>query len=69
MFHARMWNYLVFILRQLQEKYLTKKKNLYFAFTDLEKASDRVPKVAVWYTLRKLRIEELLVKIMHTVNV
>ena len=69
MFHARMWNYLVFILRQLQEKYLTKKKDLYFAFTDLEKASDRVPKVAVWYTLRKLRIEELLVKIMHTVNV
>ena len=64
-----MWNYLVFILRQLQEKYLTKKKDLYFAFTDLEKASDRVPKVAVWYTLRKLRIEELLVKIMHTVNV
>ena len=46
-----------------------KKKNLYFAFTDLEKASDRVPKVAVWYTLRKLRIEELLVKIMLTVNV
>ena len=30
----------IFILRQLQEKHLAKKKNLYFAFTDLEKASD-----------------------------
>ena len=32
----------VFILRQLQEKYLAKSKNLFFAF-DLEKAFNRVP--------------------------
>ena len=31
----------IFILRQLQEKYLQKKKNIYFAFVDLEKAGFR----------------------------
>ena len=30
----------IFILRQLQEKYLAKEKNLYFAFLHLEKAFD-----------------------------
>ena len=34
----------IFILRQLQEKYLVKKKDLCFAFVDLGKAFDRVPR-------------------------
>ena len=34
----------IFIARQLQEKYLGKKKNLYFAFVDLERAFNRVPR-------------------------
>ena len=34
----------IFIARQLQEKYLGKKKNLYFAFVDLDKGFDRVPR-------------------------
>ena len=38
----------VFILRQLQKRYLAKKKNLYFAFVDSEKAFDRVPPDIVW---------------------
>ena len=33
----------IFIVSQLQEKYLATKKPLYFAFVDLEKAFDRVP--------------------------
>ena len=37
----------IFILRQLHEKYLGKKKNLYFAFVDLEKAFDRVPRTVM----------------------
>ena len=32
-----------FILRQLQEKFHAKNKNLYFAFIDLEKGFHRVP--------------------------
>ena len=37
----------IFLLRQLQEKYLGKRKNLYLAFVDLEKAFDRVPRRVV----------------------
>ena len=34
----------IFIVRQVQEKFLAKRKDLYFAFVDLEKAFDRVPR-------------------------
>ena len=33
----------IFIVRQLQEKYLAKNKKLWMAFVDLEKEFDRVP--------------------------
>ena len=55
----------IFILRQLQEKYLGKKKNLYFAFVDLEKAFDRVPRKVLWWAMRKLGVDEW---IIHTVQ-
>ena len=35
---------LIFILHQLQEKHLGKHKPLYFAFVNLEKAFDNVPR-------------------------
>ena len=38
----------IFIVRQLQEKYLAKSKDLWMAFVDLEKAFDRVPQEVVW---------------------
>ena len=34
----------IFIVRQIQEAYIRKNRNLYFAFVDLEKAFDRVPR-------------------------
>ena len=34
----------IFIVRQLQEKYLRTKKDLWMEFIDLEKAFDRVPR-------------------------
>ena len=37
----------IFILRQFKGKDLTKKKNLYFAFVDCEKAFDLVPRDVV----------------------
>ena len=55
----------IFILRQLQEKYLSKDKKLYFAFVDLEKAFDRVPRKVIWWSMRKLGIDEWLVKLVQ----
>ena len=37
-----------------------KKKSLYFAFADLEKAFDRVPKGVVRWAMRKLNVDESL---------
>ena len=62
---GRIFTDAIFILRQLQEKYLGKKKNLYFAFVDLEKAFDRVPRKVLWWAMRKLGVDEW---IIHTVQ-
>ena len=56
----------IFLLRQLQEKYLGRRKNLYLAFVDLEKAFDRVQRRVVWWAMRKLGVDEWLVKIVQS---
>ena len=48
----------IFIIRQLQKKYIAANKPLYFAFLALEKAFDRVPKKVLWWALRSLGVEE-----------
>ena len=52
----------IFIARQLQEKYLQNKKELYHIFVDLEKAFDKVPRQAVSWALRRQMVPEYLVK-------
>ena len=51
-------------MRQLQEKYREKKKNLFFAFIDLEKAFNRVPREVISWAMRQLGIEEWLVQVV-----
>ena len=52
----------IFIARQLQEKFMEKRKDLFYAFVDLEKAFDRVPRDVVRWALRQLGVEEWLVQ-------
>ena len=58
----------IFILRQLQEKYLVKHKVLYFAFVDLEKAFDRVPRKVIWWALRTVGVDEWIVRVIQSMH-
>ena len=55
----------IFVVRQLQEKNLPVNKRLYMAFLDLEKASDHVPWKIIWWALRKLGVEEWIVRLVQ----
>ena len=55
----------IFVVRQLQEKYLAANKRLYLAFLDLEKAFDRVPRKVIWWALRKLGVDEWIVPLVQ----
>ena len=53
----------IFIVRQIQERFLEKKRDLWMAFIDHEKAFVRVPREVVWWALRRLGVEEWLVTV------
>ena len=55
----------IFVGRQLKEKYLAVNKRLYMAFVDLEKAFDHVPRKVIWWALRKLGVEEWIVRLVQ----
>ena len=52
----------IFITRYLQERYRGKHRELWWVFIDLEKAFYRVPRKVVEWAMRKLGIEERLVR-------
>ena len=56
----------IFLIRQLQEKYIAAKKPLYFAFVDREKAFDRVTRKVLWCALRSLGVEEWAVRVIQS---
>jgi len=63
-----MAGYTIFIVRQLQEKYLAMNKDQWMAFVDLEKAFDRVPREVVWWALRELGVDEWIVSVIKDMH-
>ena len=57
----------IFIIRQLQEKFLAKKRTLYYTFVDLEKAFDRVPRTVVRWALRKVCVAEWIIEVVMAI--
>ena len=62
----------IFIIRQLQEKFLSmrdldgKNLTLYFAFVDLENTFDRVPRKVLWWAMRSsLGVDEWIVRLVQ----
>jgi len=51
----------IFIVRQMQEKFRSKGKKLYFGFVELENAFDMVAREVIRWVMRKLGVEEWLV--------
>ena len=58
----------ILIVTQLQEKFLDKNKNLYFAFIDLEKAINRVPRKVLWWVMRVVGGPEWIAVIVQVVQ-
>ena len=56
----------IFVLGQLQEKYIQKKKNIYLVFIDLEKAFNDVPQRIHCWAMRKLRTDEWIIQIVKS---
>ena len=57
----------IFIVCQLQEKYLARNKELWMAFVDLEKAFDRVSREVVWWALRYMGVDEWMVNSLTSI--
>ena len=58
----------MFIMQQVHEKHKAKKKKLYYAFVELDKAFDRVPREVVRWALRKLGVDEWLIRTVTALN-
>ena len=53
----------IFVVRQIQEKYVAQKRDLCIAFVDLEKAFDRVPRDVLWWALRQSGVDDWIVRV------
>ena len=56
---------LMFAVRQIVEKKLEMKKDSYWAFLDMEKAYDKVPRRLIWAVLRWFGVPEALIEVVQ----
>ena len=54
----------IYILQQMQEKHLINKRKIYFTFVDLVKAIDWLTCSILWCAMRKLGIDEWIVRLV-----
>src|ERR1700757_5240125 len=55
----------IFVVRQMQERFLEEGKDLWMAFVHLEKAFDRVPREVLWWALRSADVDEWIVDVIR----
>jgi hypothetical protein len=46
----------IFLIRQLMERYMEQKKDMNMVFIDLEKTYDKVPRNVMWWVLQKHKV-------------
>src|SRR3989442_865967 len=56
-----------FLLYVRSKKSSLENKELWIAFVDLEKAFDRVPRDVLWWALRRVGVEEWLIKVIKSI--
>ena len=56
---------MMFLVCQLQDKYLANNKELWMAFVDLQKAFNRVPREMVWWALRYFGVDKWIVLVIR----
>ena len=54
----------IYMLQQIQEKHLIRKNKIYFAFLPPRKAFDQVPCFVLWWAMRKLGIDEWIIRVV-----
>ena len=56
----------VFTIKQVVEKTVLQGRQAFFAFVDLEKAFDRVPRSMIWESLQRRGIDEKMLKVVRS---